>query len=763
MKKLLVLSIALLVLIAITSKAQSGFYDIGTIQVIEVTFPFQDWDNRMDTAVAGADGYTLASTVKINGTVFDSVGVRFKGNSSYRSTNAKNPLHIELDYVKNQAYQGYSDIKLSNGYQDPSLIREALAYEILDKYMIAPKANFARVYINGSYYGLFTSDESISKKFADKYFNSSALPIVKGTPPAGAGPGSTALPTLVYHGTDSSSTLYTAAYDLKSSYGWGDLIRLTDTLNNKPAAISSILDVDKALWMHVFNNLLINLDSYLGTFAQNYYLLEDRNGRFNAIVWDLNMAFGSFTMAASGGLNTSQMQQLIPTDGSTNASRPLISKLLAIPEYKRRFLAHYRTMLKNEFTSGSYLTRANALMSLIDSSVQADNGKFYTYTNFHNSLTSTVAGSGPGPGGQGVVGISQLMSARISYLQGLSMLTASAPVITNSVLEPAAPVRGQSVTIKASVSNGTTLTLGYRFNLLDKFSYKTMYDDGAHNDGAASDGVFGTQLQVNGGQIQYYFYAENANAGTFLPEKAEFEFFTVAATSNGAVPGSIAINEFLAANNTDTTTQAGKHEDWIELYNNTDSLLSLSGLYISDDSAVLNKWAFPAGSTIAPHGYQFLWADGGSTSDTVGLHAAFKLSATGEMIYLSNSTGTVLDYVLFGAQTADKSEGRCPNGTGAFAATSANTPGRNNSCLLGINSLSAQSAVLNLYPNPASGTVSVSAGGKAAKAVLFNGIGQAVVILSIPVAGTSFSVAGLPAGIYTLQAYGFKPVRLVVE
>jgi len=62
--------------------------------------------------------------------------------------------------------------------------------------------------------------------------------------------------------------------------GWDELIDLCDTLVNQTAAIDQILDVDRALWMLAFNNVLVNLDSYIGGFAQNYYLYRDDYGRF---------------------------------------------------------------------------------------------------------------------------------------------------------------------------------------------------------------------------------------------------------------------------------------------------------------------------------------------------------------------------------------------------------------------------------------------------------------------------------------------------
>jgi spore coat protein CotH len=56
----------------------------------------------------------MSSLVRINGISYDSVGVKYKGNSSFDSTKIKNPLHISLNEFKNQQHQGYTDIKLSN-------------------------------------------------------------------------------------------------------------------------------------------------------------------------------------------------------------------------------------------------------------------------------------------------------------------------------------------------------------------------------------------------------------------------------------------------------------------------------------------------------------------------------------------------------------------------------------------------------------------------------------------------------------------------
>lgn len=152
----------LLIFISLASFAQN-FYDRATLQTIEIFFSAANWDAQLDAAVA-SDAYIIADSARINGITFDSVGVKYKGNSSYNANNNKNPIHIELDYIKgSQDYQGYTDVKLQNGYQDPSMIREVLSYAILEQFMDCSKANFANVYINGTLRGLYSNAESINK------------------------------------------------------------------------------------------------------------------------------------------------------------------------------------------------------------------------------------------------------------------------------------------------------------------------------------------------------------------------------------------------------------------------------------------------------------------------------------------------------------------------------------------------------------------------------------------------------------------------
>ena len=66
---------------------------------------------------------------------------------------------------------------------------------------------------------------------------------------------------------------------------------------------------------------------------KNYYLFEDNAGRFNPILWDLNMSFGSFRLTDASsyfsGFSISQAKTLDPLSHYNDISvfpRPLMRK-----------------------------------------------------------------------------------------------------------------------------------------------------------------------------------------------------------------------------------------------------------------------------------------------------------------------------------------------------------------------------------------------------------------------------------------------------
>jgi spore coat protein CotH len=723
--------------------AQS-LYDINTIQQIRIHFDQANWDYQMDTAKAGSEGYIAAEWVEVNGQLFDSVGVKYKGNSSYDPTYLKNPLHISFDEYKDQSYGEYTDIKLSNQYADPSMIREALAYQILGNYMDCPKLNYSEVYINDTLVGLYSNAESISKKFCSDHFYSSGNTFVKCNPKIT----SVAFRSnLKYAGNDSSD--YFIRYDMQSDIGWNDLVGLCDSLSNNPSSFSNVMDVDRVIWMIAFNNVLVNLDSYSGAFAQNHYVYLDNTGHYNSVVWDLNMSFGGFPYAGTQGLgtgtlDTSAMQTLSPLLHATDADWPLINNVMNNPQFKRMYFAHLRTISEEFFANGNYITAASQLRNIIDAAVQSDPNKFFSYSDFQSGMNQDIL-----VGSNYVPGISNLMESRVNYLQSLPEYSAVYPSISNITLSDTLPGYLESLTVNASVTNANNnaVYVGIRFDKAEKFSRILMYDDGNHNDDAAGDNVYGVDVVMQSAQAQYYLYAENNDAGIFSPVRAEHEFYTLNADLPVALQGEVVLNEFLAINQTDTTDENGANEDWIELYNTTSSPLNLFGLYMSDTYTNISKYAFPENSVIPPHGYLMVWADEDNAA-TGDLHCNFKLSATGEVLLISNGAGNILDSVSFGAQTADHSMSRCPNGTGPFVVDFLPSFEAANLCNDDISEF--RSSAFLVYPNPANNILNVCLVGPAESLLIRDAVGRILISkqLDSGMKNISVDINALATGFY---------------
>jgi spore coat protein CotH len=745
--------------------AQStNLYDANTIQDIYLTMAQPNWDYQLDTAKAGAEGYIVFDGCTINGISYDSVGVKYKGNSSYSAANAKNPLHIKLDFVRvGQAYQTVSDLKLSNVKSDPSFVRETLSYELLGNYMHVPRANYARVYINGAYYGLMTNVESINKPFLSEKFYSNNGTFVKCNPKSVTGGQSS---NLVYLGTD--TTLLYNRYELQSPYGWQELRHFTDTLTNSVANIERILDVDRALWMLAFNNVFVNMDSYTGNFTQNYYLYRDEERKFNPIVWDLNMSFGSFISLGNGSGNptasvdSNTVQTVIPLLHSTNGARPLIKQLLANATYKRMYMAHLRTMTNECFGNGNYFTRASQMQTLIDADVQADVNKFYSYNYFTKNLKYAVPITSGGTGNH-CAGIRDLVEGRYAYLSTNVDFVKVAPVVTN-VQAPVSPLLNSTVAISASIS-GTGVTqvlLGYRKDHTKHFTKITMHDDGTNGDAVAGDGAYTAQILLDAAAIEYYVYAENADAGVFFPARAEHEFMTLNANLVLPQGGQVVINEIMANNTLTQTDQNGEYDDWVELYNTTNAPINLTGVYLSDNPSNHKKWTFPVNTTIAPNSYLIVWADEQGTQP--GLHANFRLSGTGgEHLILSNGSTTVLDSVAFGAQNNDITFGRFPNGTGSFMTLSATFSAENT--VVSVENTDLPSANFSIFPNPTRSVLAIKSDTNFEHIRIYNMLGQEVYSIRLTQQENvqTLALPELAQGVYFIKIDGRTPKAFFVR
>jgi len=113
---------------------------------------------------------------------FEAVAIRQKGHRSLRKLGEKSSFKIQLDrFDKKQKLAKQTTITLNNMVEDPSLLREVLAYRLYRALGVAaPRAGFAEVVLDGEPQGMYAVIESIDKKFLKARFARADGPIYEG-------------------------------------------------------------------------------------------------------------------------------------------------------------------------------------------------------------------------------------------------------------------------------------------------------------------------------------------------------------------------------------------------------------------------------------------------------------------------------------------------------------------------------------------------------------------------------------------------------
>jgi spore coat protein CotH len=706
----------------LTSQA---FFDDSQVREIRLVFTDPNWYQTLYDAHANDDtDPSFPASFESQGVQFAKVGVRMKGFSSFAYPGTKKSFKIDFNYYDppgtpgslETAFYGLKKLNLNNSVYDPTMLREKLFMDFARKFVpSAVRIVHCRLYINGAYYGLYAAVEQVDKVLLKSRYGSGD----DGNLWKGAAPDDVSDPSadfgsdLTWLGT--SPTPYYEDYQLKTNEEENDysgLIEFIDVLNNTPtaalpAAFEPIADVPDILAGLAVSNLFAHLDSYTGS-AHNYYLYDrSDNGRMTHMLWDANMSFGRFRFGAGGDLRL--LSPLYVPTPTASQPRPLLTKLWAVPEYKQRYLRDIAQMLRSGFDTASMQAEIDRLAALIRPDVSADPRKFYTLQQFNDNLYSDIFAS------QTIFGLRAFVTARAAHLETqLNTFALKSDIRLNEAM----PVNVSTV----QDGNGEYDPWLELYNLgpglvdlsglyltddpanptrwplpaatLDDGKFLTIWMDGQTAQGANHANF---ALSPTGGTL--YLYQSPATLIDTIIYPAQLPDRAYArvpdgegawASTNRATPGAanlaatatappvLFINELMADNTTiPDPDEPGAFEDWIEIYNPNDTTVDLGGLHLTDTLASPTLWTFPAGVTIAPHGFLVVWADDeGAQGPT---HAAFKLSKSGESVGLYSADGTIaIDTITFGQQTTNVSFGRSVDGAGTWGARPTPTPGATN-------------------------------------------------------------------------------------
>ncbi len=163
---------------------------------------------------------------------------------------------------------------------------------------------------------------------------------------------------------------------------------------------------------------------------------------------------------------------------------------------------------------------------------------------------------------------------------------------------------------------------------------------------------------------------------------------------------------------------------------------------------------------INPHGFITIWADQETIS--TGLHANFKLSTSGEQLMLSDGSTIVLDSLSFGAQLANVSMARCPDGVGNFSITLQQTYNGSN-CIDGLTSHSNTQATC--FPNPSNGLITINfrQGIQKNNLLITNLVGDKILYFTSLKNKETIDLSSLSNGMYFIVINNEQTIKLLIN
>jgi hypothetical protein len=356
----------------------------------------------------------MAVTAVIDSVPYAAVGVRLKGNSSFTYPTKKKSFKIEFDtYLTDLRWDGMKAVHLNNMWGDPSFMREKMHLDFCrDAGIAAPRANYVRLSINDTLWGLYSLVEHVDKTFLTTRYNNKKGDLFKAVDGFDS-LGTAIISDFCWYGKGDS--LYTSHYELKtdgSTTAWPALIGFIDTLNNvanTAAVLPTKVNLSSVYKVLGADILFANLDSYINSGRNFYVYFLPSNGKMEWIVWDVGLSFGAYAVGVSK-LETMNVLYVV-----RSTDRPFAGKIFNTPELKKAYLQTLNILFANYFTSARLFSHIDSIANIIRLYVNEDPLKMYTSLQFETNITSDI--NADGGGGMRKPGLKSFITARQASVQ----------------------------------------------------------------------------------------------------------------------------------------------------------------------------------------------------------------------------------------------------------------------------------------------------------------------------------------------------------
>lgn len=284
----------------------SALWDTTQVHTIDLTYDADAYDALIDAYLDSGSKEWISADVTIDGTTYQNVGLKLKGNSSLRSLSTSEdatlssanpqdlPWIIRFDkYVDGQNHEGATELVVRGNSSETSL-NEALALDLLRESGLATEqATAVRFSADGSDASLRLVIESPDDTWMERELGEGLLYKAD------------ASGDYSYRGDDESA--YTDVFDQQG--GDDDLtpvISFLQWINESDddtfaADLDEHLDVQSFATYLAFQDLVQNSDDIDGPGNNSYLYYDPDTTQMTVVNWDLNLAFGASPGGGMGG------------------------------------------------------------------------------------------------------------------------------------------------------------------------------------------------------------------------------------------------------------------------------------------------------------------------------------------------------------------------------------------------------------------------------------------------------------------------------
>jgi len=546
-----------------------------------------------------------------NGNSWSDVRLRIRGDSSKEYP--KKSLKVVFDSTP--FVTGEDALNINAEYQDKSYMNSVLSSRLFNDVGIdCAKMEHIRLYLNGSFYGLYVLTENVDENFLESRNYDTSGNLYKATKDGAC---LSVFDNIFYHWEKK----------LDNIPGRNDLADLIFSLNHVNAIEYSDYLQSNFVYSQFTSFIALNMLLANGsTYYHNYYLYNDANntGKWFILPWDMDRTFASY----------SKWYRYHRSSGYWSADNPILERSIIQSEVFSEIRNKLAELDNTLFNSNYLFPIIDSLYSVIETSVLEDttdniqdieawNVRITDNKNFildrYNQLVYQIA--------------NVPLNFRVNRFSDYFLPNEIIPISWSASSDP----------------NG------------DEIFYKLYYgQDRLFEDPSTTviSGITENTYLINGlsNEGKYYYKVEASDDSNVIPGFDTYNSFFVSASIQDVVINEVNYN---SSNEFDS-------EDWVEFYNPNEIEVDLSGWFFMDANNE-HKFFFPEGTIINPNEYLVLCKDTSlffnvfpDTIPVIG-NMNFGLSSSGEWLRLYHKTGYLVDSLVYDNDFPWPSE---PNGEG---------------------------------------------------------------------------------------------------